>query len=195
MEQRLHISVSPQVYIFAAILLLIAPLPWLCGWAVAVLVHELSHCIALRLCGKKIDTILLNMGGASIQTESLSDWQTIFCSLAGPVGGLLLLFAVHIFPQAAICAVLLSIYNSLPIFPLDGGRALYGLMHMILPECIYKRICFILEKIVLFVIVFFGFFATFRWKLGVFPLCASVLFAIRMHKIKRPCKSTLNRVQ
>lgn len=195
MEQKLHISVSPQVFIFAAVLLLIVPFPWLCGWAVAVLTHELSHCIALRLCGKKIDAILLNMGGACIKTEPLSEWQTIFCSLAGPIGGLLLLFAVHVFPQAAICAVLLSIYNILPIFPLDGGRAFYGLMHMILPECICKRVCFIMEKIVIFVIVLFGIFATCLWKLGVLPFSASILFALRMYKIKIPCKSTLDRVQ
>lgn len=195
MEQRLHINVSPQVYIFAAVLLLIVPVPWLCGWVAAVLVHEISHCIALRVCGKKIDTILLNMAGASIQTESLSDWQTIFCSLAGPLGGLLLLLAVRVFPQAAICAVLLSIYNLLPIFPLDGGRVLYGFMHMILPECICKRVCFVVEKMVIFVIVLFGIYATFFWKLGALPFCASVLFALRMYKIKIPCKSTLDRVQ
>lgn len=195
MVQGLHISVSPQVYIIAAILLLVVPLPWLCGWLAAVLVHELSHCIALRLCGKQIDMVVLDVNGAKIQTEALSDWQTILCSLAGPVGGLLLLFAASVFPQAALCAVLLSIYNLLPVFPLDGGRALRGIAHLILPERICELLCFMIEKIALLGIILIGIFATFLWKLGVMPFCISLLFALRMHKIKIPCKSTLNAVQ
>ena len=195
MEQRLFINISPLVYVFAAVLLLVVPLPWLNGWVIAVLFHEFSHCIALYLCGKQIDGVSLDINGVRIHTEPLSDWQILLCSLAGPMGGLLVILIAHVFPQAAICAALLSIYNLIPIFPFDGGRALFGLLHMILPERICELFCFLMEKLVLMGVIFLGIFATFIWKLSVLPICISALFALRVHRIKIPCKSRVDRVQ
>ena len=178
-----------------AVLLLMVPFPWLFGWGVAVLVHELSHCVALRLCGKQIGMVFLDMNGARIHTEDLSNWQMILCALAGPTGGLLLLPLAKIFPQATICALFLSLYNLLPVYPLDGGRALYGLMRLILPEHICEVICHKIEMFVLLSMIFLCVIAFFVWKLGGMPLLAAVLFVLRILKIKRPCKTTIYAVQ
>ena len=178
-----------------AVLLLMVPLPWFFGWVVAVLAHELSHCVALRLCGKQIGMVFLDINGAKIHTEYLSNWQMVLCALAGPTGGCLLLPLANIFPQAAICMVFLSLYNLLPVYPLDGGRALYGLMRLILQEHICETVCQKLEMLVLLSMIFLCLFAVFVWKLGGMPLFAVVLFVLRIQKIKRPCKTTMNAVQ
>ena len=176
-------------------MLLLIPFPWLCGWGSAVLIHELSHCVALHACGKRINMVYLDIDGVRIWTEPLSDLQMLLCSLSGPIGGLSLLFIAEVFPQAALCAILLSCYNLLPVFPLDGGRAFYGFVHFIFSENTCEFLCSIVENLVLLGLILLCVFSTFVWKFGALPLLTGVLLTMRMFKIKRPCKSTLNKVQ
>lgn len=195
MAQKLPISISPQLCIFAAVLLLTVPLPWLMGWILAVLIHELSHCIMLFLCGKRIEHVNFAINGAEIQTEALTDGQTLLCALAGPAGGFLLLLLSNCFPQAAICSILLSIYNLLPIHPLDGGRALLGFLRLFFSDETAAKGLIVVERLILLVLMIFLITASFIWRLGVLPLFVLILLAIRMHRIKRPCKTYTDRVQ
>ena len=195
MVRELYIKISPQVYVITAIMLLAIPFSWLFGWLLAVLIHELSHCLMLRICGINILSVHIGIDGVRLQTENLSDLQTILCSLAGPAGGLFLLLLADIYPQAAVCSVVLSIYNLLPVFPLDGGRALRGFSNILLPTHYAESVCLWVESITLLAIIIVGLVMTFRWKMGILPLGASALIAIRMQKIKISCKSRTNRVQ
>lgn len=195
MVRELCIKISPQVYVIAAIMLLAIPFSWLFGWLLAVLIHELSHCLMLRICGINILSVHIGIDGVRLQTGNLSDLQTILCSLAGPAGGLFPLMLADILPQAAVCSVVLSIYNLLPVFPLDGGRALRGFANILLPPHYAQYVCSWVETITFLAIIITGFLMTFWWKMGILPLGASVLIAIRMQKIKISCKSRTNRVQ
>lgn len=195
MARKSYIKISPQLYVLAAIIILTVPLPWLVGWILAVVIHELFHCIALCLIGKEIENIQFGLDGAKIYTGKLSDWQTVFCALAGPAGGFFLLSIKFILPEAALCSLLLSVYNLIPIFPLDGGRAFRGMMHIILPDPINNTVTAIIEKIVLVVMCILCLFAAFAWKLGIIPLLFAMLFVTKMCKIKIPCKSIFNAVQ
>ena len=181
-------TISPQFCIFMTVLLLAVPLPWVTGWLAAAAVHELFHCLALLACGKQIDHIALGVSGARIDTKSLTDGLSIFCSLAGPVGGLLLLCVANIFPRLALCAFVQSCYNLLPVYPLDGGRALCGFASIILPDKTSRRLCRIIEIVVVTGILFFCTFAAVVWRLGVLPLLFSALFILRLKVIKIPCK-------
>ena len=58
----------------------------------------------------------------------MSGGREVVCILAGPLGGLSLLLLCRRFPRVAICGMLQSVYNVLPIYPLDGGRALRGIL-------------------------------------------------------------------
>lgn len=178
-----------------AVMLLAVPLPWLLGWLIAAAVHECSHWCMLRLCGKRIYKVYLDFGGAKMQTDALSNGQTVLCALAGPVGGMMLLAIANTFPHAALCALILSAYNLLPIYPLDGGRALQGFLQTILPDRYAKTIFIITEKTVLLALSALCTIAAFKWKLGLLPIAAFILFTMRMYKIKIPCKSNVDRVQ
>jgi len=181
-------TVSPQFCIFLTVLLLAVPLPWVTGWLVAAAVHELFHCLALLACGKRVGQIALGVSGARIQTESLTDGQSIFCSLAGPAGGLLLLCFANTFPRLALCALLQSAYNLLPIYPLDGGRAFYGFASLIFSNKTSHRLCRMVEIVAVSGILLFFTFAAFAWRLGMLPLLFSVLFILRLKRLKIPCK-------
>ena len=160
-----------------------------------MVVHELSHCGMLWLCSVPVRCVHLGNHGVLIQTDAMPPWKTVISSLAGPMGGLLLLLAGKLFPQAAVCALLLSVYNLLPVYPLDGGRALWALIDGVFDARRSKCICNVVEWIVLSAILMMGLLAAFFWKLGLMPLLLTVILCLRLGKIKIPCKSTLNAVQ
>ena len=182
------ISVSPQFFVFAALMLLAVPLPWLAAWFFATLVHELCHCLSLRLYGKEIERFSIGINGARIETQSLTDRQAIICALAGPIGGLLLLLCAKAFPRLAICGFIQSAFNLIPVYPLDGGRAVRGIINMLFPPKVADKICAVIEALFLLGGVALSLTATFIWKLGIIPLILTAFLALRLKKIKIPCK-------
>ncbi len=120
----MKVNIKPSAYIFFVLLLFLVPFPWLLGWGIAVVFHELCHYIAVRFCGGEVHSLELEPTGANMQCSTMTTGKALFCVLFGPIGGLLPIFADSVFPQLALCSFLLSAYNLLPILPLDGGRAL-----------------------------------------------------------------------
>lgn len=127
------VTIAPEIFLFGSLALLLLPLPWLVAWAVAIALHELAHIGAIRLCGGKILHFQLGFGGAVLRIGGLSYGREALCSLAGPLCGLALLLTAHWFPRLAICGLIQSVYNLLPVFPLDGGRAVRCLLVQFLP--------------------------------------------------------------
>ena len=111
-------------FLAAAFLLLVLPLRWILSAVIAVFFHEACHITAVFLVGGKIRSISVSVGGCIIETELLTRWQQFVCILAGPLGGLALLAFRKNVPDAAVCGCIQSLYNLLPILPLDGGRLL-----------------------------------------------------------------------
>ena len=139
-KNKWKVHIAPQSLFAAAVLLLVIPFDWLMAWLIAAGVHEVCHCLAVILCRKHVQGLLIGIDGARIQTEPLSYGQTVFCALAGPFGGFTLTVFTRQFPQLALCGLLQSTFNLIPVYPLDGGRALNAITHLIFPESVARKI-------------------------------------------------------
>ena len=110
----------------------------------------------------------------------MSRGAELLSALAGPAGGFML-FALHpVLPRLATAGLVQSVYNLLPVYPLDGGRIFRCILEMtLLPSKAQK-----LQKIVTIFccigILTAGFYGWFALQYG--PLCflLSVLTVIRI---------------
>ena len=192
-EQRIRVTAA--ACIAGAVMFLSMPFRWLIAWLLAAAFHEAFHCLALWICGRRVEAIFVDWNGAKIQTEDLAPWETAFCALSGPAGSLLLLLPGRIFPEFALCVLAQSVFNLLPISSLDGGRALLGTLECFLPQEHAEKICMLAETILWVLLVLAGAWMAFGWKLGVFPLLIIAAVAGKRKSRKIPCKWRFLKVQ
>lgn len=124
-----------------AFMVLVLPLRWLFSAAMAVLVHELCHWLALKALRVEILGVVVRGGGIQMETEPMTSGKELICALAGPAGGLVLLLFIRWIPRIAVIALVQSAFNLLPMYPLDGGRALRCISQMLFRQKTADRIC------------------------------------------------------
>lgn len=181
-RNKFKLYLTGGMYLYLAFLILFLPLRWLAALAVSTLVHELFHMAAIRLCGLPIHSVRLGVGGAVIHTPAMTDRQELLCALAGPLGGLCLLFFGKWLPMTAICAAFQSIYNLLPLYPSDGGRILRCGARIMFPERTALRLCKIIETGFLVCAAVLGLYGTCVLRLGLLPVLISVAMILRTKK-------------
>ncbi|MBO5322909.1 MAG: hypothetical protein J6A88_02250 [Oscillospiraceae bacterium] len=184
MRSRPQLFIAPGTWIIGALMLLILPLNWLLAAVTAAFFHELCHYFALRLCAVPIFRIQISSRGTVMDTAPMGLRQEFFCALAGPLGGLVLLLFIRHIPRIAICAGIHSLFNLLPIYPLDGGRALYCLARRFLPWETAALLLTWMARICLCGIVLLGLLAAIRYHLGLLPLLLAIVLCIRSKKEK-----------
>lgn len=107
---------------------------------VSIMVHELGHAVVGRKYGGKPSILLHGLGGLTMFPRmKLNRAQSILLSLAGPAAGLMLWFAVTLIARLIntdealanytirtliFLNLFWSIFNLLPILPMDGGQIL-----------------------------------------------------------------------
>lgn len=178
MERKL--SVSAGFCIGLALALLLLPLPWLLACGIAAVFHELCHYFAIRLCTGRQSSVHIQTFAARMPLPEMSRGKELFCALAGPLGGLSLLLLSKWMPRVAICAAIHSAYNLLPVYPLDGGRALQCGLSLFLPPPVTAKLCHIVEIVCKTGIAILAIYGCFWLRLGVFPLLMAAVLLLRI---------------
>ena len=187
-SRKLRFSVRPEFCIFAIFALLMIPLRWVVAWILAALTHEVFHCIAILLCGGRVHSAEVGSAGAAISTGPMSPWKEILCALSGPLAGILAVLLFRFFPRYAICGAFQTLYNLLPVLPLDGGRALRCFLDIFCTENCVRKIMAWIQWGTMGVLLFLSAYAAFRMRLGYTPLLFWGILSFRISKI--PCKES-----
>lgn len=185
-----NIMVSPQLLLLVPVLLLVIPLQWVLAIICSILLHEMCHIFAARMLSKRILCISLGSSGVEIQTDNMDQLEELIVSLAGPASCLIALLLARHFPRFAVCSVVHSVYNMLPLYPLDGGRAFRCMTRLLLPQNAANKISNIVESLCVFlsILVFLG--AAVFLRLGFLPILAGGMFVVRHHNRKKSCKDS-----
>ena len=182
----MRIRVSPG---FCAMVCLLA---WmnlrLCGWFLAsVIVHELGHLLALRMCRASVERISLEISGANIQTCLTGYRQEIFCAAAGPAANCLLGAAVlRLLPQLAVVSLLLAAVNLLPLYPLDGGRILRAALLLHCSQEKAERILHVVTAGVCCTLMVLACWITVELQAGLWPIFAALVLLWRAGEREKP---------
>src|SRR3982751_2467817 len=117
---------------------------------VSVLLHEVGHVVVAQFFGIPTSSITLYpIGGVSKLESQPSPKQEVFISLAGPLVNLVIAGAIfgylayhswlvsaeqmanltesNLLQRIATGNLILALFNLIPAFPMDGGRALRGM--------------------------------------------------------------------
>ncbi len=114
--------------------------------------HELGHIVAFYLLGAKIERLTLSCCGAALRYKNcLPHWREAIAALAGPAVNLAL-YAVF---NDEVNLFLFSL-NMLPVFPLDGSRAIKAILPHSQP---------VLGLIVLVFLTVYGVYAVIKFKI------------------------------
>lgn len=115
---------------------------------ISVLFHEGGHAAAYGALGLGPSQIVLGgFGGFTINRSQRKVWQDVLVSLAGPLFSFLLaglvfpldnlaffktdpMFAA-LLPYLIWANVVWGIFNLIPVFPMDGGQAAYGILQYV----------------------------------------------------------------
>ena len=145
-----RIRIHPMFWLVAALLGLRLPIAeqvlFVFVVFVSVLTHEMGHALGSRAIGRRPHVVLHGLGGSTVSEARVGDesgWQRSLVTLAGPLaGGLLALGALAMSLSGSTGSGLLgavrfhllwvnvvwSLFNLLPVIPLDGGWAMQRLL-------------------------------------------------------------------
>ena len=180
--------ISAPALLWAALLILLLPLRWLVAAAIAAAFHELCHMLAVKCCGGSIADLRIGPKGASMDISMLTRRQELIAALAGPAGSLLLTLTAHVFPTLAVCALVHGAYNLLPVYPMDGGRALYCGTALLIGEEWAEKLCTWVARILCAILLLCGVFGFLIMKWGILPLIFASILTITIKQRKMPCK-------
>lgn len=138
------------------------------------ILHEFGHLLAGLLLGMKPEKIEIMPYGISIAFKvtpkdynqkikkgNQLELKKIIVALAGPITNLAIIFLIlqmniNVFGALMILYsnLLLMVFNLLPIYPLDGGRIIKGILHICFGRMKAEKYCNRLSFIVLILVTF-----------------------------------------
>ena len=122
---------------------------------VSILVHELGHALVSRWFGVNVHGIFIHGFGGHVTHDRCTVPQSLGISLAGPAFGLglgavsvaLYTIVQNPYAEAALelsmfVNIFWSLFNLLPIFPLDGGHAMLSGLQLVIEPTLAAKLTF-----------------------------------------------------
>ena len=179
------ITVYPEVYGVICLVLMLLPLKLVIAWGLSVFFHELSHWIAIKLTGGHVSRICIKFSGIQMFTSPLSNFQELVCAAAGPIGSLLLFVLCYKYvPLLGVFSLIHSLYNFIPLFPLDGGRIIHSLIAIVFKGHYLNEFSNAFDCTVSALLIIAVIFATFRFTIGPIPLIMVIIMIFNNKKLK-----------
>lgn len=101
----------------------------------ALFLHESAHALMVYMLGCDIREIYLLPYGCRMKIENMeSAWDELIIALCGPVCSFICFMGCRLIPgaeQFSEANMYIALINLMPVFPLDGGRALNALLTML----------------------------------------------------------------
>lgn len=175
------VEISPAFIAFLCAYYYFDPARTFVPFLFSVTAHEAGHLLALALLRARVHKLRLTFSGAVLVTEPLNYWREIAAAAAGPaVNALLLAVFAQAEPLTAFVNLLLLSYNMLPFYPLDGGRILRALLHLLFSA----EVAELTEKIVCGACCLFllcgAVWLTCACHAGLWPVIVWALLAVRI---------------
>lgn len=160
-------------YLFLALTLLILPMRWLWAMLIAAVVHEMGHIVAVKAFGGKIHGFTCRWEGALIHASMDSRWKEVVSILAGPCAGAVLALFCRWIPRVAILAAVQTLFNFLPVYPLDGGRLI---------RCLGagKKVVVWVEYVAIICLLLIGMYLSLCLRLGFLPMVMAFVVICRV---------------
>lgn len=143
--------------------------------------HELWHIIILKL-NKREFVFYTRSHGLELKTGLLSYKEDATVALAGPVSSLLLGACLLPFDTLlSLCNFAIGILNLIPIWPLDGARALLSLLSLKTDRCRATRIIRILSYIFLLPLCFLSVIILIKtgYNLSLLIVCIFLMIGVK----------------
>ena len=139
-----------------------------------------------RLLKIPIRHIHFGTSGIVIQLPSMQPWQELLCAASGPISGLIPMLLLRYLPEAALCSLLLTFYNLIPIYPSDGTRILRVILSFLFRNSTVTILISVIATLACLFIILLGVYGTFFLRLGVLPLALGVFLLLRRKREKMP---------
>ena len=178
MEQK--IRVSPAFGAMLCFLGWINP-KYTCYFMIAIVLHELFHCLVAWMCNVRIEQICLRVCGAVIQTGQMNYLQEILIAAAGPAASIASgIVFLHNNPVFFSISMILAIMNLLPIYPMDGGRILRAFLLLRIRAAAVSLVMRVSVYIVCSLLMITACWLTVVCQAGIWPIFAALVLLIRV---------------
>ena len=168
-----------KIFLFAILFFITKQIELYAYIMIFCIIHELGHLLMGLIVKMKPEKLEIMPYGVSISFKlkiddynkkikkgNLLTLKKIIVAIAGPLTNLFISFIYFYLGNniAVYSNILIALFNLLPVYPLDGGRILEGMLHITLGREKSKKITYIISNVAIILITIFGSIAILIYK-------------------------------
>lgn len=196
----MQIKISLQIFVFLIIFLLTKQIEIYSILMLLAFIHECGHLLAGLLIKLKPKKLEINPFGLAIVFEEFGiknkefELKKVLIAVAGPLTNVIIILIVWLFnlpikditKEILIYAnILIIAFNMLPIYPLDGGRIVRGILYIVKGREFSEEVTNKVANIGAIILTFAGSIAIYYFKNIAILLMLIYLWALVIRENKR----------